>query len=159
MINIVQLRSLIRLLSRATPDGRFDGEVLTDGAASPAQGCDTNGPAIAIWCGGNAPMLFPWTSSGSVNLGNLQGAFDNDLAYSSTYFAGATQLVFFTLLFIVLCIIFKGFKPSVKAMESLKMEPPKFTKIQYHTMVTIIITLIVIIVPTFIQVIAPNSVT
>ena len=54
---------------------------------------------VGIWGGSMAVMMFPWTTTGGINLGTMMGSLTEAEAYAGTYFAGATGFVFLTIEF------------------------------------------------------------
>ncbi|HHU05824.1 MAG TPA: hypothetical protein GXZ65_05005 [Clostridiales bacterium] len=113
---------------------------------------------VGIWGGSMAVMMFPWTTTGGINLGTMMGSLTEAEAYAGTYFAGATGFVFLTIEFIVICLITKAFKPkNTSAMTQEKTAT--FNKVQSTTIKVILIVLVLIIIPSLIQLLAPNPVT
>ena len=110
-----------------------------------------------IWGGSMAVMMFPWTTTGSINFGTMLGTVDAAQATSAVYFAGATQLIFCAVEFIIICLITGAFK--AKGERAVMEKPDDFNPVQKKTFIVIVISLIILVLPNIIQLIAPNGFT
>lgn len=111
----------------------------------------------AIFFGYCSAAMFPWTSTGGTNTGLMQTYIGESAGIAGAYISAILGLVFSVLAFVIICVLLKGFKSN---SSSAKTEvPPDFNAIQKKTILTIIVAIVVLVIPTFIQMVAPNPIT
>lgn len=116
--------------------------------------------SITVWCAMAGTMCFPFVTPGTINVGTcVSFGIDIDTATKAGYVSGISMLIFCVIEFLVLCVIYKGFKVNPQAAASIQEKPDPFNREQSITMKTIIVCLAGAVIPSLIQMIAPNPVT
>ncbi len=110
---------------------------------------------LAVFLGSMGGGLQPWTSSGSMFRGIAANTLTEAQAYSIGWGYGITLMAICTLFFLVVYVIFKGYK--VNAANIRKPEP--FNKNQKITIAIIVAMMVLIIVPVFCNMFFPNPAT
>jgi len=113
---------------------------------------------LSIWCGSMIGSFLPWTSTGSLNLG-AWGTFLTTISPMGMFWKDYAYKVFYGIVpFVVMFVALKGWK--VKEGEEFIMEKPApFNKEQRITMTTIICCILVLLIPSIINIFAANPVT
>jgi len=103
-------------------------------------------------------ILFPFLQTGATNLGIVTGYFSQEQAFAAMYHTGLSTLLFFAIEYVALTFIFKAYKTSAKQAAELD-PPPPFTPIQRTNLIVLGVVMVLLLVPSIIQTIAPNPVT
>ncbi len=110
---------------------------------------------LAVFLGSLGGGLQAWTSSGVMFKGIAANTLTEAEASSVSWGYGITLIVACTLFFLLMYVVFKGYK--VKAVDIKKPEP--FDKKQKITLIIILAMMVLIIVPVFCNMFLPNPVT
>ena len=102
--------------------------------------------------------LFPFLSTGATNVGIAEKYVSQEQAMAAGYFTGISAFVFFGLEFLVIAIIF-GRRNKAESVGIQYEKPADFNPVQKKTLIVMLVVFILLLVPSLIQVIAPNKVT
>jgi len=135
-------------------------------AALAASLCGSLGinPFVGIWASFTAftmTMNLPWTSAGAINVGTLTSYYgDEQLAYASQLYTVLFGTGFFIIVFVIVYLAFKAHKKgSITTELQISDADCEFNDDQRKTVVILLITLAVVVIPAIIQLLAPNPVT
>lgn len=112
---------------------------------------------LAVWTGSMVGGSMPWTSGYATNIGQLEIYFEpvQAIEYVTGYYVW--RAVFYTLLYVVMFVLLKGYKVNSDSVELEK--PQAFGEKQKLTLAIIVIMIALIVTPAALQILCPNHFT
>ncbi|MBR6207889.1 MAG: hypothetical protein IKQ69_02725 [Oscillospiraceae bacterium] len=112
---------------------------------------------IAMWTGPMVGASFAWTSGYATNVGQLEIYYDTATASGYVVSFFAFRAVYYTILYLVMFVILKGYRVNKTNISMAKPEP--LDEAQKKTLAIILGIIVMIVIPAFVQLIAPNPIT
>lgn len=112
---------------------------------------------VAVWTASMVGGSMPWTSGYATNVGQLEIYFDASVSSGYVVDFFVFRAVFYTILYLVMFFVLRGYKVSQKAIQVAKPEP--FDEKQKKTLAIVLGIIAMIVVPAAVQLICPNPVT
>lgn len=112
---------------------------------------------VAVWTASMVGGSMPWTSGYATNVGQLEIYFDASVSSGYVVDFFVFRAVFYTILYLVMFFVLRGYKVSQKAIQVAKPEP--FDEKQKKTLAIVLGIIAMIVVPAALQLICPNPVT
>lgn len=113
--------------------------------------------SVAVWTGSMVGGGFPWTSSYATNMGQLEIYFSTEEAASFVNGFYIWRAVFYTLLYLVMFAILKGYRVNRRAVELEKPEP--FDKKQKQSLGIIFAMIMLIVTASAVKTMFPCRIT
>lgn len=105
---------------------------------------------LAVWTGSMVGGSVPWTAGYATNIGQLEIYFDAAASKSYVMNFFTFRAVFYTILYVVLFLVFRGWK--AKKLETVSLEKPEsFNAKQKKTLAIILFTIVMVIVGSLLQ--------
>lgn len=111
--------------------------------------------AVGIWAGGCAGNWVPWSSFTNGFAGQFSGVVEDAAVTAAFNKMFVTVLILLVVIVLVMFFLYRGYR----AHGSAEMKDVAFNPAQKKTLAILFISLIVIVVPSLVQLALPNSVT
>ena len=121
-------------------------------AVAASVNCDVLPVLLVVGAAAGGWGMFPWCSAGAVNFGTISSTLGQDAGYYAAYAGGIIGLIVELITAVIICIKVKAFKKPTDDMVFQMTEKPEYTPEQRKTFNVIIISMLLIVIPTLLNV-------